>query len=91
MVSTDLKCSTREAHDCPIFWFSHRGHVHVTAAGCVNDVNDLGLSLGCDLQANEWREKEHHIDSKEWERFALASGALPVLLADTHWQNRQYF
>lgn len=52
MASTDLECSTREAHDCPIFRFGHRGHVHVTAAGCVNDINNLGLSLSCDLHKN---------------------------------------
>lgn len=50
MASTDLECSTREAHDCPIFRFGHRGHVHVTAAGCVNNINNLGLSFSCDLQ-----------------------------------------
>lgn len=47
--TTDLKCSPREASDCPIFRFCHCGHVHVTAAGCINDIDDLWLPLSCDL------------------------------------------
>lgn len=58
IVSTDLKCSTREAHDCSIFRFGHRGHIHVTAAGCVDDINDLGLSLSCDLKDNKLEKKK---------------------------------
>lgn len=49
-VSTDLKDSTREACDCPVFRFRHCGHVHVTAACRVDDIHDLWLPLGRDLK-----------------------------------------
>lgn len=51
-MSTDLKCSPREASDCPIFRFCHRGHVHVTAACGIDDINNLWLPLSCDLMKN---------------------------------------
>lgn len=49
-MSTDLKYSSGEASDCPIFRLCQRGHVHVTAACRVDDVDDLWLPLSRDLK-----------------------------------------
>lgn len=49
-MAADLKCSAREASDSFIFRFHHCGHIHVTAARRINDVNNLWLPLSCDLR-----------------------------------------
>lgn len=55
-VATDLKRSTREAEDCPVFRLGHRAHVHVPAARRIDDVDDLWLPLSCDLKKQELRK-----------------------------------
>lgn len=49
-MSADLKCSPREASDCPIFGLRNCGHVHVTTTSGVDDINDLWLPFCRDLQ-----------------------------------------
>lgn len=49
-MSTDLKCSPREASDCPIFGLCNRGHVHITTTGGVDDIDDLWLPFRRDLR-----------------------------------------
>lgn len=49
-MSADLKCSPREASDCPIFGLCNCGHVHVTTTSGVDDINDLWLPFRRDLQ-----------------------------------------
>lgn len=52
-MSPDLKCSPREAGDCPIFGLCHRGHVHVATSGGVDDIDDFWLPLRRDLRQRE--------------------------------------
>lgn len=49
-MSTDLKCSPREAGNCPIVGLCNCGHVHVATASGVDDINDFWLPFRRDLQ-----------------------------------------
>lgn len=49
-MSTDLKCSPREASDCPIFGLCNGGHIHIATSSSVDDINDFWLPLGRDLR-----------------------------------------
>lgn len=49
-MSTDLKCSPREASNCPIFGLCNCGHVHITTTSGVDDINDLWLPFCRDLR-----------------------------------------
>lgn len=72
-MSTDLKCSPREASDCPIFRLHHRGHVHVTAACRVDNVDDLWLPLSCDLRIQQQQKRsQQSIDLFHSRRFVLS-------------------
>ena len=48
-----LQGSSRKAGDCPILGLCDGGHVHIPAARRVDDVNDLRLSLCCDLEGTD--------------------------------------
>ena len=50
-----LQGSSREARDCPVLGLCNGGHVHIATARRVDDVNDLRLSLCCDLERTESR------------------------------------
>lgn len=67
---TDLECSAREAGDCPIFRLHHSGHVHVTTACRINDVNNLWLPLSCNL-----REQKKFVRNQQSTRMQTEKGA----------------
>lgn len=49
-MSTDLKCSSGEASDCPIFGLCNGGHIHIATSSSVDDINDFWLPLRRDLR-----------------------------------------
>lgn len=60
----DLQRPAREAADGAIFRLCHSGHVHVTAACRIDDVDNLWLPLRCDLRKKNKSRKHSAIKQK---------------------------